>query len=89
MNSFMISKAEASSHYSMVLKNDLKRLFFKDILFILLRLIRIFGYILLFEQPSTKRIIEFIKLMPTAIRKRKIIMKNRSVTDSYIEQWFL
>lgn len=76
------------NHYLTVLKNDFKKLFLKYIPFILLRAIEVIGYILLFEQSSTRGIIEFIILIPTALRKRKIIMRNRKITDNYMEQWF-
>ncbi len=76
------------NHYLTVLKNDFEMLFLKYIPFILLRAIEVIGYILLFEQSSMKGIIEFITLIPTALRKRKIIMRNRKITDNYMEQWF-
>ena len=76
------------NHYLTVLKNDFKKLFLKYMPFILLRAIKVIGYILLFEQSSIRGITEFIILIPRALRKRKIIMKNRKITDNYMEQWF-
>lgn len=76
------------NHYLMVLKNDFKRLFLKYMFYILSRALKISGYILLFEQSSIKGIIEFIRLTPVVIRKRKIIMKNRKITYDYMAQWF-
>lgn len=72
------------NRYLTMIKNDLPVNLFRDILHILAYDLRIIGYILVFERASLPGIFMAIRIAPETLRKRRIIMRNRSVEASYI-----
>lgn len=72
----------------MRIKNELSSLFFLDILYILIKEIGAWAYVLIFEQYSLKAIKELFKQLPEAWKKRKIIMSRRKVGMKKIKKWF-
>jgi len=50
--------------------------------------IRILGYLALFERSSFRGIVRVLQLLPQILRKRKIIMQKKRVTEAYMAQWF-
>ena len=63
----------------MQIKNELPSLFFRDIFSILIKEIGAWLYVIFFEKYTWKAIKSLIKQIPNAIKKRKIIMKNKRV----------
>jgi GT2 family glycosyltransferase len=64
-------------------KNSLRFLFptlWRDLLVV--------GYVVLFERSSLPAFWSLFKLYSETLHKRRLIMKNRQVSDAYISQWF-
>ena len=72
----------------MQIKNELKGLFFRDILYIIIREIGAWAYVVFFEAYTWKAIKELFKLAPNAFRKRKIIMENKKLNNRQMSKWF-
>ena len=52
------------------------------------RQIRLFVYLIFFEQKTLLAIPEVIKLIPLMLRKRKIIMTTKKISDKKMARWF-
>ena len=76
------------NRYLAIIKNDLPSLFFKHLAHILWYDIRILGYLVFFERSSFRGIVRVLQLLPQILRRRKIIMQKKRVTDAYMAQWF-
>ncbi len=71
------------------LKNDLLLSFLKDFPHIFIREIKFFLYILFFEPALLTILPGMIRLLPRMLKKRFIIMRNRKISYSQMEKWFL
>lgn len=76
------------NRYLAIVKNDILSLFLADLPFIIWYDLKILVYLLLFEQSSLRGIITFIRLLPNALSKRRIIMSNLRVSSSYMRSFF-
>jgi len=76
------------NRYLAIIKNDLPSLFLRHLVYILWYDIRILGYLALFERSSFEGIVRVLQLLPQILRRRKIIMQKKRVTDAYMGQWF-
>ena len=76
------------NHHLMLAKND----FFGNLIlalpWFLVREIKIILYFLIFEPFQFKNFIEFFRLLPLALIKRKVIMAHRKVEAKGMRQWF-
>jgi GT2 family glycosyltransferase len=73
----------------MQIKNETPRLFFKYLPLILAKEILSWTYILFFERYGVKSAVNFFKLLPRAVKKRKYVMAKKRVGDREIESWFV
>jgi GT2 family glycosyltransferase len=76
------------NHYLMVIKNDSLISVLKNFIFISFRAIKIFFYILIFEQSSLGALSDIYHNLPSALEKRREIKKKQRVTRQEIEKWF-
>ena len=72
----------------MRIKNELPDLFFRDILYIIIKEIGAWAYVLIFERYTWKAIKSLIKQIPRAWRKREIIMARKRVGIKTMGKWF-
>lgn len=72
----------------MQIKNELPSLFFRNFFSILIREMGAWIYVLVFECYSWKSIKELTRLIPVAIKKRKIIMERKRVDAEKMKKWF-
>ncbi len=80
--------ASIRNRYLLMVKNDLLPHFLRHFLSIALYDIKVIGYVLLREQSSFKGYVQFVRLLPKAKRKRKIIMQRRKADSAYMLKWF-
>lgn len=73
----------------MQIKNETPILFLKHLYKILPKEALAWMYVLLFEKYGWRSVLKFIKFMPRAIQKRKIVMSKKRVSNSEIEKWFI
>lgn len=76
------------NRYLLMIKNDLVSHFLTDLPHIALYDIKIMGYVFLYERSSLKGYVQALKLLPTAMRKRKNLMSRKRVDSEYIRRWF-
>ncbi len=76
------------NRYLLMLKNDLVKHFFRHLPHIVTYELRILTYILLYERSSLKGYTQALRLVPRAMKKRRVIMDRKRVDDAYILQWF-
>lgn len=76
------------NHRLAMIKNELPWLFLKHLPWILPREIGYWLYVLFFEPKTWPAIRDLFKQMPNALRKRKIIMKNKKVGVKEMGKWF-
>lgn len=74
-------------HWTIV-KNDYTINILKDLPYILKREIMMLGYIIIFEPKVLGEIVNFLRLLPKMLRKRKLIMKRRSASPEEMRKWF-
>ena len=72
----------------MQIKNEQIGSFIKYFPYFLLKEIGSWGYVLLFERYTYRAIKDLFKLLPRALRKRKIIMKRKKIDSREINKWF-
>ena len=72
------------NRYLAMVKNDMPSLFLADLPFILWYDLKILGYLLLRERSSLAAIPMFLRLLPSALRKRRIIRAHTRVTPAYM-----
>ncbi len=73
----------------MRIKNELPDLFLRDILYIIIKEIGAWAYVLFFERYTWKAIKSLIKQIPKARKKREIIMKRKRVGAKEMGEWFM
>ncbi len=79
----MINYYSTRNHFFLMVKNDFLKNYFKDFLFITWRELKRFFYILLFEFSSLKSYLNFFKLLPKMIKKRKMILKDKKSANNF------
>lgn len=72
----------------MQIKNELPGLIFCHFYCIIINEMAAWGYVLFFETYTLKVIKSLIKEIPTAWRKRKIIMKRKKIGTKEMKKWF-
>ena len=83
-----VKRHAVKNRYLTMVKNELPLLFLRDLPFIIWYDLKILGYLLLFERSSLPALADFVRLLPQAIRKRRVIMGNRKVSATYMGQFF-
>lgn len=73
----------------MQIKNELTGLFFCHFCRIIIKEVAAWLYALCFEKYAWKAIVGLFKQVPSAWRKRKIIMKRKRVGANEIKRWFM
>jgi GT2 family glycosyltransferase len=76
------------NRYLLMLKNDLLKHFVRHFLHIAIYDLKILAYALLYEHSSLIGYKQALRLIPRALRKRRVIMSRKRVDDEYILQWF-
>jgi GT2 family glycosyltransferase len=76
------------NRYLLMLKNDLLKHFVRHFPHIAIYDLKILAYTLLYERSSMVGYKQALRLIPRALRKRRVIMRRKKVDDSYILQWF-
>jgi GT2 family glycosyltransferase len=69
-------------------KNDLWPLIRRDFFPYFAREVQLFFYILIFEPFVLKEIVNFFRLLPRMLKKRKKIMGKKEVTADQMGRWF-
>ncbi len=77
------------NQYLMQAKNEMWGTFFADFFPIMFRRILMPAYITFKEAFLWKSYFAYLKQLPSALRKRKIIMKNARVKSSDMKKWFV
>lgn len=72
----------------MQIKNETPRMFMRDAPRMLFKEAGSWLYVLLFERYTVKAIIQLFKEIPSALRKRKIVMAKRRISEKEMEKWF-
>ncbi len=81
-------KFSFKNQHLMESKNELWGNFFRDLLPILFKRIAMLGYITIKEPYLWKSYFQYLKQLPSILKKRKIIMKNKKVTAKEMAKWF-
>jgi GT2 family glycosyltransferase len=76
------------NRYLLMLKNDLLKHFVRHFPHIAIYDLRILAYTLVYEPSSLVGYKQALRLVPRALRKRRVIMSRKRVDDAYILQWF-
>mgnify|MGYP000863859400 CR=1 FL=1 len=76
------------NRYVLMLKNELPSLFMRDLVWIMAYEVLIFAYILLKEQASLSAYGQVVALLPSLLRKRAVIQRNRKVSARDMAIWF-
>jgi GT2 family glycosyltransferase len=76
------------NRYLLMLKNDLLKHFVRHFPHIAIYDLKILAYTLLYERSSLAGYKQALRLIPRALRKRRVIMGRKKVDDAYILQWF-
>ncbi|MEK7672743.1 MAG: glycosyltransferase family 2 protein [Patescibacteria group bacterium] len=76
------------NQHLMEAKNELWGNFFKDFFSIMGKKIAVFGYITLKEPYLWKSYWSYLKKLPKALKKRKVIMANKKITSKQMAKWF-
>jgi GT2 family glycosyltransferase len=76
------------NRYLLMIKNDRLTHILRHLHHIALYDLQIIAYVLLKERSSLKGYAEALRLIPKALKKRRIIMAKRQVSDEYILSWF-
>lgn len=83
-----IKRISYRNHHLMMVKNELGVSLLKNLFPILRREILLLGFICVFEPKTLPAIIDFFKLLPKTLAKRKEIMTKRKVGWREMERWF-
>lgn len=81
-------KMQFRNRYLTIVKNDTVINFVYHFPYFLLYEILVLGYVFLREPFLLKGYYEFMKLLPSTLKKRKIIMQKKKVPDKYIRSLF-
>jgi GT2 family glycosyltransferase len=76
------------NRYLLLLKNEIRALFLRDLLWIVLYDAAILGYLLLREPASLAALVDAWKLRKRMLEKRRIIHAKRRVTPDEMAVWF-
>jgi GT2 family glycosyltransferase len=76
------------NRYLLMIKNDFVRHFLKHLPHIALYEAKIMAYVLLYERSSLNGYAQALRLLPQALRRRRLIMARRRVSGDYILGWF-
>jgi len=77
-----VRKLSFKNHYLMMIKNELPSLFWRHILYIFIREFLLLSYTVLFEQFQFFALRDFFRQLPSAWRKRALVMAKRKVPAS-------
>jgi GT2 family glycosyltransferase len=77
------------NHRLTLIKNEIPWLFFKHLPWIIPREVGNWIYVLGFEKGRWKAIKGLFQQIPSALKKRKIIMANRKIDTREMNKWFL
>jgi GT2 family glycosyltransferase len=86
--SVVLRTSSVRNRYLLMLKNDLVKHFVRHFPHIAVYDLKILAYILLYERSSLEGYVQALRLVPRALRKRRVIMGRKKVDDAYILQWF-
>jgi GT2 family glycosyltransferase len=84
----VLKAGSVRNRYLLMLKNDLLKHFIRHFPHIAIYDLKILAYTLLYERSSLVGYKQALRLIPRALRKRKVIMGRKTVDDTYILQWF-
>jgi GT2 family glycosyltransferase len=70
-------------------KNETLYLFIKGFPKIFVKELMSWPYVLFFEKYGVKSALEFFKLLPRTIAKRRYVMEKRRITSREMEKWFI
>lgn len=84
----VLKAGSVRNRYLLMLKNDLLKHFIRHFPHIAIYDLKILAYTLLYERSSLVGYKQALRLIPRALRKRKVIMGRKTVDDRYILQWF-
>jgi len=76
------------NRYLLMVKNDLFPHVLRHFFHIVVYDMQVMGYVLLRERSSLRGYLQFLRLLPKARRKRKVIMQRRKADSSYMLRWF-
>lgn len=76
------------NHLFAIIKNDFGSSFWRDLPYMATREATLLAYFSIFEPRALGAIPEFIRLLPSVLRKRRMIQQQRAVTSEEIGQWF-
>jgi GT2 family glycosyltransferase len=75
------------NQWLMLVKNEDRRNFLKDLPFIMARESLVLGYNLLFAPKTLRAVTEFAKLLPAALAKRRLIKARQVTPPGELRQW--
>lgn len=84
----LVRKLSFKNHYLMMVKNEVREVFWRHFAFILAREFLLLLYTLLFEQFQIFAVLEFFRQLPEARRKRRIIMSNVKIGPKELRKIF-
>jgi GT2 family glycosyltransferase len=76
------------NHLLTIIKNDFGSSMLRDLPRIAIRELAFFCYLCLVRPQILLAVPEFFRLLPTILRKRRIVQKSRAVTSEQMGQWF-
>lgn len=72
---WIVRRLSFKNHYLMMVKNEVKEIFWRHFLFVFFREILLLLYTFIFEPFQVTALWQFVKQLPEARRKRKIVMR--------------
>ena len=87
--SFFAKKLSFKNQRLMQIKNEFFSNILRDFFPIFKKTIAAWAYVILFEPKILSCLLQFFRLLPSAWRKRKIIMANRRIGPKDIRKWFV
>lgn len=83
-----IRRHAVKNRWLMAVKNERVETLLPDLPRIFLYELQIFAYLLLFERDSLPAYVDFVKLLPHALRWRRILQRRVQTSGSSIRHWF-
>lgn len=84
----MINHYSYKNHLLLLVKNDFAFNLILNFPFIFTYELKKFIYILFFESRTLKSFLQFLKEFPSAVKKRRLIMRSRKIGPKEIKKWF-
>lgn len=84
----LIRQLSFKNHYLMMVKNELPSLFFRHLVFILIRELLLLIFTMMFEQFQVFVLPDFFRQLPEARRKRKLIMSGIKISRDDLRRLF-